>query len=776
MQADQGQQAGDRVGTTDLDLSVAGLLHDVGKLGQRAYDIDEGLSQQSLGMKELVCPSAESGYRTHLHVLYTNEFFNQVESALPEGVDRSRTIELAVFHHRPGSHDQNLLADADRLASAVERTESPSSAKPASKGFRRTRLYPLAADVCFDPDGPGDPADAGHSVKAWEWDSDVLMPVGGRVGELQAEYLDLWTALIDRFQQNQVRDPRLWIARALSDLEAFTWCVPAATNTFPDISLFDHSRAVAAIASCLQRSAGSDQPFLLVTGDFKGIQKYIFTLKHESEEGGRQKGMAKILRARSFNVRLFTEQVVFRILREAGLPLTQRILSAGGKLYLLLPNDPRSIAALEQTAQTLAEWSLRETDGRLRFNLAWLSLDRGNMHHFADALAQVNQALAEEASRPLHRALIQGGWNPDAFVGDEVRLENPRDEDDRELGQRLPNASGVAFDAAHRDGFFPFGEFRTVSGSTVETHPEELLLYWDEILTRNTTGLSRSRFSFHVPRDQHDELLTFEEIAEAATGRNALGFVKADIDNLGMIFSRGLRSREGGDGRVSISRVATLSRALEGFFGHHVNKLVADRFPQVYLIFSGGDDLVAVGPWNQAIDFIVTLREELGRYVAGNKTWGLSAGILVAHSHTPVLTAIEQAETLIEHSKAQPGKDHLTLFGETVSWETARQAIKDGDRMYRWLSAATIRTGQIRRLLTYAGMFNEFQRTGNTEHLRYIYLLIYDLKRNWDEKSQQQRDALAWAQRLTDPSFTGMAALNLSCTYALYMVRSSDKE
>ncbi|MFZ8783883.1 MAG: hypothetical protein ACO2O3_00135, partial [Thermocrinis sp.] len=49
----------------------------------------------------------------------------------------------------------------------------------------------------------------------------------------------------------------------------------------------------------------------------------------------------------------------------------------------------------------------------------------------------------------------------------------------------------------------------------------------------------------------------FEEMVEEEEGYKLLAFVKMDVDNLGLIFSQGLKED------YSISRVATLSRSLD---------------------------------------------------------------------------------------------------------------------------------------------------------------------------------------------------------------------
>src|SRR5206468_1468413 len=66
--------------------------------------------------------------------------------------------------------------------------------------------------------------------------------------------------------------------------------------------------------------------------------------------------------------------------------------------------------------------------------------------------------------------------------------------------------------------------------------------------------------------------MSFEDIAKSATGRELLGYVKADVDFLGTIFAQGLRRDQGGYDTVAHS--AALSREFDLFFSGWVQHLL----------------------------------------------------------------------------------------------------------------------------------------------------------------------------------------------------------
>lgn len=80
------------------------------------------------------------------------------------------------------------------------------------------------------------------------------------------------------------------ISRVLNVLHKYAWCIPSNTQeAIPDVSLYDHLKTTAAVASCLYLYHSDTQTlneyeigradinrFCLVAGDLSGIQKYIF--------------------------------------------------------------------------------------------------------------------------------------------------------------------------------------------------------------------------------------------------------------------------------------------------------------------------------------------------------------------------------------------------------------------------------------------------------------------------------------------------------------------
>lgn len=789
------------------EIALAGLLHDIGKFLQRANDPGEGLSERSQNLKGTLCPSYK-GHATHYHVLYTNEFVEN-RPFWPNGIEPGEVINLAAYHHRPDTDERDVIARADRLSSGMEREYPEPGEDVGPAHFRKTRLQSVASTV-------------GQRISGTSATPIGLRPLSPRYGfplsdegtdrsALTSRYSQLWSAFEREWDNNRGRTPGGFINRACSVLERFTWCIPSATNAVPDISLYDHLKTTSAIGVCLHEAGGREEPFLLVGGDLPGIQRYIFGFS------GGTGGLAKRLRARSFDVECYSDSVSLHILNHLGLPLTHRILFAGGKFQLLLPNTDKTRAILADAHSSASEWLFDRTAGELSLALAQMPISCDDLDTFSECAREMTTRLRNEKQRPGATHLKgEKGWNTDRFLLPALQTDEdtgicascghrsgPIRESgdpvcdicraDVRRGSRLPKSRFVAhYPGGEGASSAPMGSYSLTATPDEVSRDPLLLVDMDgkgaEESPHPVTASFRAR---HVPRHEDGSVVTFEEIAARSMGRSALGYLKMDVDNLGFIFAQGMKG-ETAD-RTSISRVAALSRTLEMFFSGYVEVLLRDEFPSIYLVYAGGDDLLAIGPWNQTFQLATRIRDDFRSFTGENPAWSLSAGIAVTGHHTPVLRAVEEADRRLEASKnlsgegiipwptqdpadAAPEKDRITAFGTSVPWDTFPRILNNAQVLRVWIADGVISSGQVRRLMRYGEMYRRYQRTGHTRHLQYAPLLVRDLRRNWDEDTEQQREAKKWASSLATPDSREMKALGFLCHYALNATREHNGE
>jgi len=258
-------------------------------------------------------------------------------------------------------------------------------------------------------------------------------------------------------------------------------------------------------------------------------------------------------------------------------------------------------------------------------------------------------------------------------------------------------------------------------------------------------------------------------------GTEALGILKADIDDLGLLMGCGLK-----DERYTISRMATLSRQLDSFFSLYLPYLLEndERFSGVYTVFAGGDDLFLIGPWSRMTELAVFLRERFNEYVCKNGQVHFSAGITMHKPHVPVDKLASQTEKALEQSK-DAGKNRVTVFGETVTWETFEELSECQVSMEHWLGSYLSRA-MFYRLNELVGMARKEQHLDGQEvyfedmHcLQWRSRLHYSLVRNLDRslKGTEREKALHEVQNISRWMHEHGGALKIPLWQVLYSSR-----
>lgn len=169
-----------------------------------------------------------------------------------------------------------------------------------------------------------------------------------------------------------------------------------------------------------------------------------------------------------------------------------------------------------------------------------------------------------------------------------------------------------------------------------------------------------------------------EEVDGQLRGRPMLAVLKADVDRLGQVFTRGL-----GEDRT-VGRVVALSRLIDGFFTGYLTHLLDadDKLSNVYTVYAGGDDLLLIGPWLTTIRLAQRLNADFRRFTNGNPNLSLSAGIELMGPAEPLNRAVKRAEERLERAK-DAGRNRVGLIvDEAIEWHTLDECLKQAD----WLS------------------------------------------------------------------------------------------
>ncbi|MGA1871279.1 MAG: type III-A CRISPR-associated protein Cas10/Csm1 [bacterium] len=302
-----------------------------------------------------------------------------------------------------------------------------------------------------------------------------------------------------------------------------------------------------------------------------------------------------------------------------------------------------------------------------------------------------------------------------------------------------------------------------------------------QVIPKCTLQPIKKYLANHVPFGDDKEILCFEEIATQSIwqradekyGSTLLGILKADIDNLGLIFSKGFdnpRRAEKGLNNIdkkSVSRFLTLSRMTELFFSGWMKEIMFVQkkniintlkemqeinhnrfmtylegeqinFKNIYTVYSGGDDLVLIGPWETMIIFSIFLNMQFRKFTCNNNFITLSAGLTFIKPKHPVASGIKQAEILLEKSK-EKGKNRITFFGTTIRWGKLAELLDFFLFFNEKLNEKNprINAAFLYRLLEYHRMALTYFDEDNIIGLKYLSALSYDIGRNIIEKNKE---------------------------------------
>jgi len=587
-----------------VELALAGLLHDIGKFWQRTGEP----------------PPAEfkvfttDDYGAHgAHAKWSAAFVGQYVP--PQLRDR---LSAVFYHHKPQEQQSKIVALADRLSSGER--EATEEAEPQQVVSIFCRLGEAPPDPQYLP------------LKPLRLEEDTLRPAPPMAQtELQSAYSRLWDEFAQRASLLAGETSAICYLEGIYQLlQEHAWCVPAAYyRALPDISLFDHSRSTAGIATCLRETANDvldgllspgakkrweELPLLLmVAGDLSGLQSFLYTLTSS--------GAAKGLRGRSFYLQLLTRAAAHHILEDLGLPVTNLLYLGGGRFYLYAP-----LCARDKLSQVQAEVSralLRHHRADLFVALGWKELSAADFwtgSRFEERWRDVNEAAnaakrrrfvelpAEEMYESVFAPEGSGGGEEGQcqvchYEGEDVvELDDTRKcahcRSFEELGTWLRDAAfvveGVTMPAVIEElgwqgGLRELGlevHLADAGGRLLDprqrtTTPERarlLALRPGLDVGAAASGLRRALqcpvFSGTwlaanvTPRGEDGRIATFSDMAEHARGVPRIGVLRMDLDDLGELFAHGFsgNGRGGGASLATASRVASLSFMLSVFF------------------------------------------------------------------------------------------------------------------------------------------------------------------------------------------------------------------
>lgn len=496
--------------------------------------------------------------------------------------------------------------------------------------------------------------------------------------------------------------------------------------------------------------------YLFVSGEFSGIQNFIYTIT--------SKMAMKSLRGRSFYLELFIEHIIDEILSTLELSRVNLIYSGGSQFYLLLPNIKESREILEKYKEIINNFLLKETGTKIYYESSYivtnaeelgngLSKEKRDENKIGKIFKKIGVLSSKSKLNRYSNVQLGELFDENSELNkihsytkecnickkaekEEILTKNFNN-NQIEICDSCKNYINLGKEISklyhsNNDIFILEEEYENIKNSdslllpkypngyiTIKTIDKNKILarlkqkdntihryyainsyYFGDKLCKNIWIGNYNVKGNKDSEDSKNSLIEFKELVEMSKGIRKLGVLRADIDNLGLLFQSGFVNENSNEPYkfVTLSKSVVLSRYLSDFFKNKVNLILEKKNAikktneiftdycniinenemnknyerKIVVVYSGGDDLFAIGTWDDIIEFSVDLRQAFKEFT--NEKITLSAGIGLFSENFPVYQMAQKTGNLEKIAKSYykskeknlgiPTKDAIALFGE----------------------------------------------------------------------------------------------------------------
>jgi len=440
---------------------------------------------------------------------------------------------------------------------------------------------------------------------------------------------------------------------------------------------------------------GSD--LLLISGDFWGIQKFIF-------DGITTSKASKILRSRSAMVQLITYAVVDRIKKE--FKGSDTLLFGAGKFMILAKNEDRYgiggfspekdeakavVSKLDKVQKELDSYFLKSFFGQNGFILSSQKITKDKLTNQKESMEEDLDALSRDNERKkLNKFDLLNCSDSDILIDQlkeititdntsckfcNKRIETNRvDEETKackvcfyqiELGKKLTKNRYVSiFNSSKLEikeniEIIKFGNiyyYASFSNDLNNLKGEVFDISSDKFFDYPKWSLNS-----YVNKYDNNEIISFsaylneDNREDGKVISSGLMALKADIDKLGDTF-RELYKED-------FKKFNRLSREVEFFFSDYITSLLEDK--NIYTVFAGGDDLFIIGEYQEIVQIAKDIRTEFLKFSLGKTK--ISMGLVMFKPTTPITFVSDMADKAEKRAKIE--RDSIDIFGVSMKFE-----------------------------------------------------------------------------------------------------------
>lgn len=538
-------------------------------------------------------------------------------------------------------------------------------------------------------------------------------------------------------------------------IKKYTTTFPANTmSAFPTVSLFEHLKLTAAIASCLEKDQSQKKPFVLFDYDISGIQAFIYQIT----EGDKSKqNISKSLRTRSFYLNIFADFVAYYIANEFKVSYENILYSSAGRGRILLPNTNDFEIKIKSICNKLEEEIYQLHHGKLAIIFSYeevdgLDLKNSNLSDLKEGRKEIGnrkQKFVNLIAKPDFKFVRNATnklctmCNINESTGDLCEFCSKMIElNDNVIAES--NEFVVEFNYDNNKTEKELYKEKTRNFILKIGNLGHMLFYVNTIAKINPNSYYLSINNYKIGEVKYyarsiNSKISFQDIEKIKKndlGDNKIAVIKMDVDNLGYIFFKGLSDKDiNNKDKQTISKILTLSRNLDNFFTH---KLVDICGENVYINYAGGDDLVIIVPGWQSLELVLKINQEFKKYTTENSSFHISAGIDLFDAVTPIRYAVERAEENLEASKNIEGKDAFTVLDCTIKNDELESIINIINEYEEAIIKEKVSRGGIYDI--YSAILSSLENKDILrKYMTFIPHIAYSIKRNIEDKEWNEK-------------------------------------
>lgn len=363
---------------------------------------------------------------------------------------------------------------------------------------------------------------------------------------------------------------------------------------------------------------------ILIGGDYSGIQGYIYNIA--------SKYASRNLKGRSDCLKKDCEATAYHI---KDLVRGEVIVSSGGTFLILADDTAENIATIDKCILE-EERSVYKTYGTdIYVAIDYVRLT--DVNSYAEATSKLFLKRDEKKNRRLS-AMIKQDY--DAFF-----------EPQQWYYDKTDAITGAYFKTA--------ADMRECKG--IEGFVTEQTLRQIEEGDRLAGQSGRNR--------------DFNKLLDNEADLSRLGVLRMDVDNLGTTFQNEIKRCKN-----DLREYSWLSQQFTHFFDEKNLYSYIDDLP-IYIVYSGGDDIFAVGQWNNALAFAEKVREKFGEQAfVRERNLSISGGVAILPPKYPIMKGAMEGGELEDmakaHSTGSVEKDSIAFLGMALNWTLEYPQVK----------------------------------------------------------------------------------------------------